>query len=292
MLELIHAWSGELHAGGPGFGTVHQTRGISERTARTLAMGSGMDLLRAGPAQPVFAHRIMILDGAPQSVLTRITQTDGPADDRPGRIAHHLVLTPSERPKIGPVALLVSEWFRSSWNDADKPTAVPPSLPTHCELPSCSGVDPEWLHLLARRAQNHAPMSILVPPPTPCIDLMAAIEQSLPTEQRWELTFLTDSSHNTDGILVRAARAGTKMAGQISAEPDSVVLSLKESPSTQDEQEPAADAEHAAVDRVELAPAALELEPTRSSGPLIVILVLCAVASVAIAIAAIGGWLA
>ena len=289
MLELIHAWSDGHGDRDPGFRIVHHTTGMSERTTRTLERHSGMDLPGTGSATPVRAHRIMMLDGGLCSVLTTITQTAGSAPDRPGRTAHHLVLSPAERPTIGPVALVVSGWFREHWDEGAPPGDTPDPLPHHCELPPCPGVDPEWIRLLSRRVHAHAPTAILVPGPARCIDVLAAIERTTAPGQQWELTFLTNSDRMRDGVLLLAAQADTSPAARIAAAKEGVVLPLANPPPTRGQAHHLAEGDQLRQDRVELMPASMQLGPARLTGPVLLLIAL-AVAALAMVIAVLSGW--
>ncbi len=290
MLELIHAWSNNGQ-GEAGFTIVHRTTGMSKQTARTLEMLSGMDLPATGSVPPIRAHRIIMLDGIICSVLSSITQTTGPSPDRPCRVAHHLVLTPAERPKVGPVGLLMSGWFREAWDDTESPEPTPAPLPDHSELPSCPTLDPEWIRLLNQRATAHAATSILVPLPTCCINVVAAIEQTLPPSHQWELTFLTNTDRMRDGVLLLAAQVDSPPATRIAAAKEGVVLPLQKPPAHSWAREGTGiePPQNLVQDRVELVPNTLRLDPVRIPG-LVIMLMLLAAAAVAITIAVIGGW--
>ncbi|MDP6601625.1 MAG: hypothetical protein QGH76_04950, partial [Phycisphaerales bacterium] len=257
---------------------------------RALAARSGLDLPPTGAAIPVFAHRILILDGIPCSALTRISQTDGTSPDRPGRIAHHLILSAEERPSIGPVSLLRSGWFFDTWDESANLGSTPAPLPNQCEAFTPPNVDPEWMRILVQRVTAHAPTAIVVPTVARCIDVLAAIEQSLPTGRAWEFSFLTDTRLKTDGVLLLAAQSDTPAADFIANRYEGVVLSLHGSPTSSTPPLPHHEAEKALPDRVELLPAAMDADSGGLSAPVLLLIVLAMVA-VSITIAVLGGWM-
>jgi hypothetical protein len=289
MLELIHAWSDERQSHIAGFTIVHQSTGMSTRTARTLAHLSGIDLSTTGTVAPVHAHRVMQLDGQLCSVISSITQTPGPAPDRPGRVAHHIVLTPSERPEIGPVALALSDRLVTQWDPGSTHNEVPPAVPDHAEYPPDPEIDSEWIRLLTRRVHAHATTSALVPSSVRCIDLAAAIERATPASQQWELTFLTETDRMRVGVLLLAASAERPSGARIVEGKDGVVLSLSKSPPTREQSHEQFVPEPTAQDRVELAPASMEQEAARMTGP-VILLVALAAGAIALVAAVLSGW--
>ncbi len=145
MLELIHAWAGTGAEGG--FRTVRRSPGISDGTAALLVDRSGMDVSDP-PAPPIIAYRLLQLDGVPTAVLSRIVQTPGPSPARPGRLAHHVVLRPDERPECGPAALLAGVWLPDRWDDT--PTILPAGPP---QVPPCE-LDSAWVDFVSKRVAS------------------------------------------------------------------------------------------------------------------------------------------
>jgi hypothetical protein len=285
MLELIHTWSDQM-PGGAGFMTVYRTTGMSTRTTRALELRSGMELSSAAPGLPIRGHRTMMLDGVNCSVLSSITQTAGPSPDHPCRIAHHLVLTPGERPSISPVGLLMSGWFRTDWDGTSPSGADSPPLPDHAEFSVCHSLDPEWLRILNHRVAAHAGTSIMVPPSTRCIDVVAAIEQTLSPEAQWAFTFLTNTDRMRDAAILLAVHEGSPPARRIAAANEGVVLLLKNPPTPISH---ATAIENSDTDQAEPTPTTLQLDPARVSGCVIAMAVIAAAALMAV-IVAIAGW--
>jgi hypothetical protein len=286
MLELIHAWNDHDSS----FATVHRTDGMSRATRRMLEQYSGIELSLPAVAAPVLAHRIVLVDGVACSILTRITQHEGPSGDRPGRTAHHCILTPSERPAAGPAAVLQSNWFCADWSTVSAYTSA--SLPSPAPRTRSASLDihPEWLTLLTRRVGSHTATVVITPRGESAGDLIATIEQDLATQNQWEFTFLTGSDQHPDGVLLIAAELPSRIARRLTNRADGVTLTLS------DAAPDAGIVSHEPItatpelDRVELIPATLQPANTTISLPLILLGILT-IAVLGLAIAAIGGWL-
>lgn len=289
MLELIHAWE-DQREGGAGFATVYRTEGMSPATTGLLEQYSGMQLSSQDAMPPVLAHRIVLVDGVACSVLTCITQNEGLSPDRPVRTAHHLVLTPSERPASGPVPLLLSNWFcrdwarTSSYPGGQRPAAIAAATPGPLQAHS------DWLALLARRVSSHTATTVIPLQGDHAADIVAAVEHDLSPAHRWTFTFLTGTESPPDGVLLVIAPPATAAATKRITRADGVTLKLTPTPpdtATASQTSPPIAPE---IDRVELISATMQPANTTFSLPL-TLLVVVAIGVIALVIAAAGGWL-
>ncbi|MBT5382813.1 MAG: hypothetical protein HOL13_08240 [Phycisphaerae bacterium] len=289
MFELVHAWA-ENPESNSGFETVYQTEGMNPATRRILEQYSGMHLLPNKTMPAALAHRIVLLEGVACSVLSRITQNDGPSADRPVRTAHHLVLTPSERPSGGPAGLLRSDWFCDDWSATSAYSGSSGPFSTALAEPEGLSVHPGWITLLARRVSNHTSTTIVLPTEESAADIIAAVEHSLGVEQRWEFTFRTGTLLRRDDVLLTIADPSLTPLPKLADRDDGVTLTLTTSTpdTTAPTQESASNRPKG--DRVELLPATLQPANTSLSIPL-VLLTLLALGAIALAFAALAGWL-
>lgn len=286
MLELIHAWSDR----NSGFATVYRTDGISRATRRILEQYSGIELSLPAAAAPVMAHRIVLVDGVACSILTRITQHQGPTRDRPGRTAHHCILTPSERPAAGPAAVLQSNWFCTDWSTVSTYTGSSLPSPTPRTGAASLDVHSEWVSLLTRRVSSHTATAVITPRGESAGKLIAAIEHDLATRHQWEFTFLTSSDKHPDGVLLIAAELPSKIATRLANRADGVTLTLSDAAPDAGIASHEPTAATPELDRVELISATLQPANTTISLPLILLGILT-IAVLGLAIATIGGWL-
>ena len=289
MFELVHAWA-EHSERNSGFETVYQTEGMNRATSGILEQYSGMHLNPNKTMPTVLAHRIVLLESVACSVLSRITQNDGLSADRPVRTAHHLVLTPSERPSGGPAGLLQSGWFCEDWSATSAYSGASGPLPTALAKPGELSVHPDWITLLARRVSNHTSTTAVLPSEESAADVVAAVEHSLGEELRWKFTFRTGTLQQQDGVLLTIADPSLTPLPTLANRDDGVMLTL--STSTPDTTAPTQESasNRPEGDRVELLPATLQPVNTSLSIPL-VLLALLALGAIALAIAALAGWL-
>ena len=281
MLELIHAWT--TVGGPPGFRTVSRTPDMSDATAELLITRSGLDVCYPGVARPVIAHRTLHMDGRLMSVLTRISQTPGPSPERPGRVAHHIVLTADQRPDYGPVDLLARGSFLTSLTEPEKIGQF--QLPESVEPAGTIGIDEAWINLICRRLASRKCTTILSPPTLRCDLVLGSIAAAMP-ELGWLMTFVLGTDQHHDTALLRVVEIGSPAADRLTCASEGLIFSLADTPP---QQPMAASNEVESGEPDQPTPLRLESAPGIPTGMLV--LGGIAVIAVVIAIATLGGWL-
>jgi hypothetical protein len=281
MLELIHAWT--TADGPPGFRTVSRTPDMSDATAEVLITRSGLDVCYPGVASPVIAHRTLHMDGGLMSVLTRITQTPGPSPERPGRVAHHIVLTADQRPDYGPVDLLARGSFLTSFTEPKK--VGPFQLPKSVEPADTVGIDDAWIDLICRRLASRNCTTILTPPTLRCDLVLASIAAAMP-ELGWLMTFVLGTDQHPDTALLRVVEIGSPAADRLSCTGEGLIFSLADTP-PQHPKTATSEAGSGEPDQ----PTPLRLESAPGIPTAMLVLGGIAIIAVVIAIATLGGWL-
>ncbi|MDG1838541.1 MAG: hypothetical protein P8I91_07055 [Phycisphaerales bacterium] len=281
MLELIHAWT--TAGGPPGFRTVSRSPDMSDATAELLITRSGLDVCYPGVASPVIAHRTLHMDGGLMSVLTRITQTPGPVPERPGRIAHHIVLTPDQRPDYGPVDLLTRASFLTSFTEAGKVTQF--QLPKSVEPADTIRIDDAWIDLICRRLASRHCTTILTPPTLRCDQVLASIAAAMP-DLGWLMTFVLGTDQHPDTTLLRVVEIGSTAADRLSIAGEGLIFSLADTPP----QHPTTSSSEAGSSEADQ-PTPLRLESAPGIPTAMLVLGGIAIIAVVIAITTLGGWL-
>ncbi len=281
MLELIHAWT--TVGGPPGFRTVSRTPDMSDATAELLITRSGLDVCYPGVARPVIAHRTLHMDGRLMSVLTRISQTLGPSPERPGRIAHHIVLTADQRPDYGPVDLLARGSFLTSFTEPEKVEQF--QLPKSVEPADTVGIDEAWIDLIRMRLASRKCTTILTPPTLRCDRVLASIAAAMP-ELGWLMTFVLGTDQHPDTALLRVVEIGTPAADRLACAGEGLLFSLADTPPLQ----PMAASNQTVSDEPDQ-PTPLRLESAPGIPTAMLVLGGMALIAAVIAMAILGGWL-
>jgi hypothetical protein len=281
MLELIHAWT--TAGGPPGFRTVSRTSGMSDATAEVLIARSGLDVCYPGVAKPIIAHRTLHMDGGPMSVLTRISQTPGPSPERPGRIAHHIVLTADQRPDYGPVDLLARGRFLTSFTEPEK--AAQFQLPKSIEPADTGGIDDAWIDLICRRLASRKHTTILTPPTLRCDLVIASIAAAMP-EFGWLMTFVLGTDQHLDAALLRVVEIGSTAGDRLASAGEGLIVSLADTPP----QQLMAASTEVETDEPDQ-PTPLRLESAPGIPTTMLVLAGIAIIAVVVAMATLGGWL-
>ncbi|MCP4759326.1 MAG: hypothetical protein GY876_07700 [Planctomycetes bacterium] len=254
MLELVHAWTSEAVSGKPGFTTLFKSPKLGKEATAVLEARSGLTMHPPAETPPLLAHRILKIDGTWRSALSHIAMNDGATKARPNRTAHHLLLTKEEHPaNYGPAALLRSGWFLSRWNDGVRPN-VPP-LPEAQPLRPHAAIDEAWAAALATMVLRGIGFIIRLPEGSDPYEMLSQIEDALPPERRWELTFLIGGTLHIDGVLVRV------LAHNAAAPPDAEIIDLASSPPREDLNRGDDPLAHDAA----TTPASLYIEPSTTS---------------------------
>jgi hypothetical protein len=154
-------------------------------------------------------------------------------------VAHHLVLPAGERPDYGPVSLLQSGWFLTSRSGTDRHDM--PRLPASVGAPPAGPLDDRWANHLASLVLRGTGFIARLPRDVDAIEALRQLEQAIPLERQWDLTFLLGGAAFTDGVLVRLLSAESQPTAAAS------VLDLAEAEPADTREAPATEAGEAAV---------------------------------------------
>ncbi|HEX6986328.1 MAG TPA: hypothetical protein VF170_13180, partial [Planctomycetaceae bacterium] len=119
-----------LKPGSRGFCTVEATAGLPPTLVTALEGLSGYRHVAppGDPANPVVrSHVTLSLGGRTYSVLSRIADAGADYTGRTNKLAHHVVLDPSERPKGGPAWLVAQPGLLRDRFEGE-PKTLPPRL--------------------------------------------------------------------------------------------------------------------------------------------------------------------
>ncbi|QDT28776.1 hypothetical protein Enr10x_41220 [Gimesia panareensis] len=197
-----------LKPGSRGFCTVIATQGMARNLAERLESLSGYRHAFAvhdenSHLNPVnYSHLKVTVGGQEYSVLSRICDAGQDYTGRTNKLAHHVALTRSERPPVGPAYQLqqpgfcVEEWdsqtryteFNCHYLSSDRPPL------TQCTNWS-RWCDAGWAGVLAQSALEgkNQTQTIIFPVEagSSTLALVAEALQLLPEKKRWEVTFST-----------------------------------------------------------------------------------------------------
>ena len=195
-----------LKPGSRGFCTVLSTQGMAAPLASALeglsgyrpAFPAGNDQAALNPVN--WSHLTLQVAGRNCHVLSRIAEYGLDYSQRTNKLAHHVVLDPSELITAGPAALLAHRNFmRADWNE--EPRLAPPK--TVLKIPPLPrGVclawkdltgDGGWAGVLAESflRDPERPVILLYAPGQEMLPLIAEALSLIPANRRWEVTFST-----------------------------------------------------------------------------------------------------
>jgi hypothetical protein len=195
-----------LNPGSKGFCTVAITAGLGATWSEKLESLSGYrPIFPLGDPNssrnPVnFSHWRINLGGKTRSVLSRVAFAGADYSQRSNKIAHHIVLDPSELSAAGPAWMMLQCGFmRTEWTETPQQFSAGPALPRGesnpriCAAWAGSMGDAGWAGALAESfAKDPAkPAYLIYAPGTNVLELFDESLSLLPPEQRWTLTFST-----------------------------------------------------------------------------------------------------
>ncbi len=214
--ELIYTSAPRgLKPGSRGFCTVLSTQGMPAPLATTLEGLSAYRPLfppadsRAGTNPVVWSHLKVSAIGRTLHVLSRIADSGLDYSNRANKLAHHLIVDPSELLPAGPASLLMTSGvMRTSWNDEPR---VVPARPVRQSNQASSGIctawqtvtgDAGWAGVLAEAflADPERLAIILFQPGQNILPLFEESISLLPAEQRWNVTFSTYFTSLAPGV--------------------------------------------------------------------------------------------
>ena len=242
-LELVHSSVERGLRGGSGFSTVVVTAGMPPELEKILAELSAYDFdeKRALGADTVeWAHRVVNVQGRSHTVLSRVAPCGADQSGRGNRVAHHLVVEPSERCEAGPAWSLERFGAFARTPPAPEERPVGPVIgvgelaPRRAMAWHALGLDPGWAGVVARAVLDTpvAPIYLVFPRSVELLGAMCDISSLLPRERRWLFTFTTryQKSNGSAKCQVRCVREGAQGVASIRAEPGAKVLRLSDEP--------------------------------------------------------------
>ena len=197
-----------LKPGSRGFCTVIATQGMARNLAERLESLSGYRHAYAvhdehAHLNPVnYSHLKVTVGGQEYSVLSRIGDAGQDYTGRTNKLAHHVALTPSERPPAGPAYQLQQPGFCiEAWDSQTRYTEINCHRLSsdHPPLTQCTSwsrwCDAGWAGVLAESALEGGNQSQTIIYPVEAgsstLALVSEALQLLPEKQRWEVTFST-----------------------------------------------------------------------------------------------------
>ncbi|MDR0610951.1 MAG: hypothetical protein LBG58_12625 [Planctomycetaceae bacterium] len=247
--EQISTSSPKCLDGNSGFGVVAQTSGMAPNVSREVSMLSGYThQFAAGDSRnPVaFLHVVRRTGGTNRHIISRVADCGNDYSGRTNRIAHHWIIEELDLPCLlcGPAAILsLSNFFRTQWNEK------PQELPRDRKLPNPEVSaqkcimweqvlgDAGWGGVLAERAENGNPVSLIFESGMNLLPLLAESFALLPPNIRWKLTFSTffmksQEPPGANKVQIKCILAGSDEEAFARLTPNTFVLDLRLRPAT------------------------------------------------------------
>ena len=243
-LELVHSSVERGLRGGSGFATVVATAGMPPELEKVLAELSAYDFdeNRALGADAVeWAHRVVSVQGRSHTVLSRVAPCGADQSGRGNRVAHHLVVEPSERCEAGPAWSLERFGAFARTPPAAEERPVGPVIGVGALAPRRAmawhalGLDPGWAGVVARAVLDTpvAPIYLVLPRGVALLGAMVDVASLLPPDRRWLFTFTTrhQRSHGSAKCQLRCVRAGAVGLAALRGEPGAKFIECTGEPS-------------------------------------------------------------
>ena len=208
--ELIHTSVPRDLDGQSGFGVAAMTRDLPRPLRDALvAWSDGSEL--DDVADRAMSYSVCHVGGSIWPVLTCVTRCGADWSGRANRVAHHLVLEPSDRCIEGPIAIARAFRFVSEVPEVGLRSA--PVLPRPCSpVEARHPIDPVWFELLADRLRAPDALTIAVRLPIGLdpVVLLAAVTEHLDPRRRWAVQWSTAASfhagHGLPSIVIARAQ--------------------------------------------------------------------------------------
>ncbi|MHC4561151.1 MAG: GAP1-N2 domain-containing protein [Planctomycetota bacterium] len=276
-----------------GFCTAAATAGISRAVWMKLEALSAYEFLfqlsdPKAQLNPVnFAHTTVAIGSQRQSVLSRVAFCGADYSGRANKIAHHVLLGPTDPTPAGPAAMMLQMregFFSQRWDRG--PTEMPSrSLaqtlgqtavePAPCAYWQQTAGDSGWGGMLTKAIADNSrvPAYVMYEPGTDVLRLFAESLALLPADARWRVDFATYYTALPAGCFYhwRAVAAGSAAAREAARFPNATVIDLtRPLAAAPDNTHTAAAragraAARAAPAQVETAPPAAVAEPSASA---------------------------
>lgn len=219
-----------LKPGSRGFCTVIATRGMGGPLAALLESLSAYRPIyppndpRATENPVSFAHFRVSAAGKSYSVLSRVADYGLDYSQRSNKIAHHVVIDPSERLESGPAWLLAQPAFMDArWDGQPRLLASGRQLPRGTErIAPCAAWakltgDAGWAGVLAENWLTGGTCYLIFDPGTDVLPLIREAVALLPPEKRWEATFSTYFTGVPSGVACGCRCVGQQRASSAGA---------------------------------------------------------------------------
>lgn len=233
-----------LKQGSRGFCTVLSTQGMPVNLASRLELLSGYRHIfppqdaQANLNPVAWSHVSLTMAGQVTSILSRIAAYGVDYSGRTNKLAHHVVVGPSERIAAGPAWLLQSPGLmRSEWGGVcETPASGPPIVQANqsarvCETWKSLTGDAGWGGVVAEAlvAPAGKPLWVIyrLDQQRSLLELMNESIALLPESQRWQATFSTYYTNLPPEVdcKVRFVVEGTEEASKLASRGSSILLS-------------------------------------------------------------------
>lgn len=221
-----------------GFCDVLRTHGIPDEICSLLKPMSRYDYELSGD-QPAFAIRVVRLGATDWGVISRIVPCGLDYTGRKNRLAHHVVVPPSEFKEVNPASVIAHFQFRNEFIGAARYGQDMPNLQS-AKTPIVSGAWAKaglqnWESELAKTFQTkNDRFLLLLPVAVDARRLMAELASMLTTDQQWRLGLCIGSdaaSAWNEGVRLRVLLAETARTGPAwAAWPGEVGIDLRACP--------------------------------------------------------------
>jgi hypothetical protein len=232
-----------LKPGSRGFCTVASTVGIPKNLVESLESLSGYrhayELHDPNASKnPInYSHLLLTSAGKKYHVLSRICDAGRDYTQRSNKLAHHVVLTDSERTVGGPAWVLaqpgfgIAEWDGSPRTFPAGRTPDPRDRPAEvCRAWQTATGDAGWAGVLAESFLAKPPktVSVIFAPGQDLLPLVVEALALLPESQRWDVTFSTYFTRLPAGVDChwRFLFDGSPEAKAVRANPHLTVIDL------------------------------------------------------------------
>lgn len=205
--ELVYTSAPKgLKPGSQGFCTVVATKGLPDLLRERAEALSGYRVAfpahsaQAGLNPVAWSHLAWSLGGSRLHILSRVGHAGLDFEGRINKIAHHLLLEPSDFVPAGPAWLLAqpgvmrAAWDgRIGWLPADRVLPHGDVPPRRCSAWEGATGDPGWAGMLAESFLDDPsrPAFLEFTPGRDLLPLVAEAIALLPPERRWDVTFST-----------------------------------------------------------------------------------------------------
>ena len=220
-----------LKPGASGFCAVAMTAGMARLLEEQLMSLSGYRWIHpAGhpdaARNPIaFAHWRVMSGGREMSVLSSVRDAGVDYSQRSNRLAHHLVIDPTEQSDAGPAWVLRQpDVVESRWDGELRTWPVGRAIPRGdnpprpCTAWATAAGDAGWAGVLAEAflLDPSKPAYLIFAPGTEVLPLIAEAIALLPTALRWRVTFNTYFTDLPAGLICtwRCCAAGTAAANE------------------------------------------------------------------------------